>query len=703
MSMKTRDLLVEIGTEELPPKVLQKLSQSFSDFLVKDLNNDALLEDNSITESYASPRRLSLLITKVRECAPDRPFEEKGPSVKVGIDKNNNPTKALIGFANRWDVDISQLERQETPKGEFFFYKHIASGSYLKTNLDLKIESALRQLPIPKRMRWGSGTAEFVRPVHWIVVLFGNETIECEIMGIQSGNLTYGHRYHYPVPVEIKSASDYVHTLQRVKVFLNGKDGKLNNEISQQVNNLAKEINGIPLNSETESDLVAEIAALVEWPVAISGKFDPKFLTLPEEILIATLEDQQRYFPVRDKKTGKLLPHFITVANIESKDINQVRHGNERVIVPRLTDAMFFWDTDRAVTLESRIPALDGIIFQNKLGTIGDKMRRVTKLAKSISNSISGDPKLAERAAQLAKCDLVTSLVGEFPELQGTIGRYLAQHDGEPDEVAKAIEEHYLPRYADDRLPTTRTGQALAIADKLDTMMGIFAIGQIPTGEKDPFALRRAALGILRILIECDLDIDLYELLKIAAVNFNDSIKAPDATSAVFDFIMDRLRSYLRERNYAPDEIDAVLSLNPTQLDHILPRLDALKMFRALPEGMALAAANKRIQNILRQAGNGEIDVITPAIDSSLLVEEAEKTLCKQLVYIAKKVHPLTAAGDYATALKELAQLRDSVDTFFDKVMVMTEDEMLRTARLQLLAEIHREFQAIADVSKLQG
>ena len=701
MSMKTRDLLVEIGTEELPPKTLAALAKDFDTRLHSQLwrIHDLHEPGKTATHYYFSPRRLAVIYENLRIKQPDRQVERFGPAVTVAFDAKGKATKAAEGFARSAGTTVDKLER----KDDKLFFSVLQPGKAAADLIPAAINEALAKLPIPKRMRWGSGTAEFVRPVHWAVVLFGSEVIDCEILGVRAGRITYGHRYHHPGPIKLKSPSDYVQALLDAKVWLNNATHELQGEISLQARKLADEVGGDPLNNETESDLVAEIAALVEWPVAISGKFDPKFLALPEEILIATLEDQQRYFPIRDKKTGKLLPHFITVANIESKDINQVKHGNERVIVPRLTDAMFFWKTDKATSLESRTPALDGIIFQNKLGSVGDKIRRVTKLAESISNSISGDPKLAERAAQLAKCDLVTSLVGEFPELQGTIGRYLAQHDGEPDEVAKAIEEHYLPRYADDRLPTTRTGQALAIADKLDTMMGIFAIGQIPTGEKDPFALRRAALGILRILIECDLDIDLYELLKIAAVNFNDSIKAPDATSAVFDFIMDRLRSYLRERNYAPDEIDAVLSLNPTQLDHILPRLDALKMFRALPEGMALAAANKRIQNILRQAGNGEIDVITPAIDSSLLVEEAEKTLCKQLVYIAKKVHPLTAAGDYATALKELAQLRDSVDTFFDKVMVMTEDEMLRTARLQLLAEIHREFQAIADVSKLQG
>jgi len=701
MSKNTRDLLIEIGTEEMPPKALAALAEDFDTRLHGQLwrIHDLHEPGKTTTQYYFSPRRIAIIYENIRIRQPDRQVERYGPAIAVAFDADGKPTKAAEGFARSSGTTVDQLEQKD---GKLFF-SELQPGVTTADLIPTAINEALAKLPIPKRMRWGSGTAEFVRPVHWIVVLLGNDVVDCEILGVKAGQTTYGHRYHHPGPIKLKSPSDYVQALHDAKVWLNGSRSELQGEISLMARNEADKVNGDPLNNEPESALVSEIAALVEWPVAVSGKFDSKFLELPEEILIATLEGQQRYFPVRDKKTGKLLPHFVTIANIESKDINQVRHGNERVIVPRLTDAMFFWDTDRAVTLESRLPALDGVVFQNKLGSVGDKIRRVTKLAESISNSISGDPELAERAAQLAKCDLVTSLVGEFPELQGIMGRYLAQHDGAPDEVAKAIEEHYLPRYAGDRLPVTRTGQALAVADKLDTMIGIFAIGQIPTGEKDPFALRRAALGILRILIECDLDIDLNELLKIAAMNFNDSIKAPDATSAVFDFIMDRLRSYLRERNYAPDEIDAVLSLNPTRLDHILPRLDAIKMFRALPEGMALAAANKRIQNILRQAGDGEIDVITPAIDSSLLFEDAEKILCKKLTDIAIRVHPLTTAGDYATALKELAQLRDSVDTFFDNVMVMAEDEKLRTARLQLLAEIHHEFLAIADVSKLQG
>jgi glycyl-tRNA synthetase beta chain len=694
MSIKMRDLLVEIGTEELPPKVLQKLSQSFSDFLVKDLDNDALLEDNSITESYTSPRRLSLLISKVRECAPDRPFEEKGPSVKVGVDKNNNPTKALIGFANKWDVDISQLERQETPKGEFFFYKHIASGSNLKTSLDLKIESALKQLPIPKRMRWGEYKYEFVRPVHWIVVLFGNEVIDCEILGVQSGRNTYGHRYHHPEPIKLKSPSDYVQTLRTAKVWLNDQKANLCQEISKQTISLANEIKGSALNCEPESNLVAEIAALVEWPVGICGAFDPKFLTLPEEVLIATLENQQRYFPIRDKKTGKLLPYFVTIANIESKNIDQVRHGNERVIVPRLVDAMFFWDTDRATTLESRISELDGIVFQNKLGSIGDKIRRVAKLAESIAKSIGGDPELATRAALLAKCDLVTNLVGEFPELQGTIGRYLAQHDGEPDEVAKAIEEHYLPRFAGDRLPETRTGQALAIADKLDSIAGIFGIGQAPTGDKDPFGIRRAALGIVRILTEQQCPLSLFDTVNAAFKGYDGKIG--DSHSDLETFIFERARNYFIDKNFTPNEVESVLCMRPARLDIVPAQLEAVRKYNKLPEAPSLSAANKRIGNILKG-----LDSQPSGFDSSLLVETAEKQLASAYLKIEPEIDSLFKERDFTSMLQKLAALKEPVDTFFDKVMVMTDDQKLKNNRIGLLNKLHKMMNRIADLSRL--
>lgn len=702
MNSDTRDLLIEIGTEELPPKALASLANEFFmrlTILLLDTYGLARSGGVSKLHYYYSPRRLSVIVENMLVKQPDQNIERFGPAIDVAFDKNGKPTKSAEGFARSCQTTVDQLAKKD---GKLFF-NALQTGQSATKLIPAAINEALKLLPIPKRMHWGSGTAEFVRPVHWIVVLFGDEVIDCEILGVRSGQVTYGHRYHHPGPVKLKSPADYVQALRDTKVWLNDGNHELQGEISMQARKLADEVNGVPLNNEPESPLVAEIAALVEWPVPVRGGFDPIFLQLPEEVLIATLEDQQRYFPVRDKKTGKLLPYFIAIANIESQDQEQVRRGNERVIVPRLTDAMFFWDNDRSRPLANNRTMLDGIIFQKKLGSIGDKVNRVSKIAIDIAGKIGGNKKNAERAAQLAKCDLLSDLVGEFPELQGTMGRYLALNDGEPEEVARAIEEHYLPRFAGDRLPVTVTGQALAIADKLDTITGIFAIGHGPTGEKDPFGLRRAALGCLRIIIENRLQLDLLDCLKTAILFFEKGLIQGDLLEQVHGFMLDRLRSYLRDLDYAPDEIEAVLSINVTRLDHVLPRLDALKMFRALPEGMALAAANKRIQNILRQAGNGNIHTVTPAIDGSLLVEDAEKALCKELHDISIKVHPLTTAGNYTEALRELARLRDPVDTFFDKVMVMTEDEKLRTARLQLLAEIHREFQEIADVSKLQG
>lgn len=702
MKTETRELLVEIGTEELPPKALASLAEEFLIRLTALLldEHDLAGPGGSPHHYYYSPRRLAVIVENLQVRQPDRNIERYGPAIEVAFDKNGKPTKAAEGFARSCETSIDKLEKKD---GKLFFTS-MQIGQPATILVPAAIQETVKLLPIPKRMRWGAGTAEFVRPVHWLVVLLGNDVIDCEILGIRSGRLTYGHRYHHPGPVTLKSPGKYVQALRDAKVWLNDRNHELQDEISRQARKLAKKVDGDPLNSEKESALVAEIAALVEWPVPILGGFDEKFLQLPEEILIATLEDQQRCFPVRAGKTGKLLPYFITIANIDSSDQELVKRGNERVIVPRLTDAMFFWNNDCSRPLAGHRHALDGIIFQKKLGSIGDKANRVAKIAQSITAKIDGNEKYAERAAQLAKCDLLTDLVGEFPELQGTMGRYLALNDGEPDEVAHAIEEHYLPRYAGDRLPATTTGQALAIADKLDTIVGIFAIGQAPTGEKDPFGLRRAALGSLKIIIERGLQLDLRDCLKTATSLLPKDLFNNDLFAHSYGFMLDRLRSYLRDRDYAADEIDAVLSINMARLDHILPRLDALKMFRAMPEGMALAAANKRIQNILRQAtGNGNIHAISPAIDGSLLVEEAEKILCKQLHEISLKVQPLTSAGNYAGALKELARLRDPVDTFFDKVMVMTDNEKLRTARLQLLAEIHREFREIADVSRLQG
>lgn len=690
MNTDTRDLLVEIGTEELPPKALKLLAYNYLHECKTRFMAENLITGTNEPELFYSPRRIAILAHEVIVQQPDRQVERFGPAVTVAFDKAGKPTKAAEGFAGSCNTTADKLEQKD---GKLFFSMP-QPGKAVAELIPAAITESLDRLPIPKRMRWGSGTAEFVRPVHWLVVLFGDDVIDCEILGVRSGRITYGHRYHHPGPVTLKSPSDYVQALRDAKVWLNDQDSKLCHEISNQAARLANEIKGLALNSEFDTDLVAEIAAMVEWPVPIRGDFDPKFLELPEEILIATLEDQQRCFPIRDKKTGKLLPSFITIANIESKDIDNVKHGNERVIVPRLTDAMFFWKTDKAISLENRIPALEGIVFQKKLGTIGDKMRRVAQLAESVSKSIGGEPKLVKRAAELAKCDLVTSLVGEFPELQGIIGKYLAQNVNEPDEVAQAIEEHYLPRFAGDKLPESKTGQVLALTDRLITLAGIFGIGQQPTGDKDPFALRRAALGVVRILTEKQLPLSLFDLINTTFQTYNKQIG--DAHSDLETFIFERARNYFIDKGYTSNEVESVLCLRPTRLDIIPAQLEAVHNYNKLPEAPSLSAANKRIGNILKG-----LDAQPFGFDSNLLVENAEKQLASEYLKIEPEIESLFRQQEFTAMLQKLAILKVPVDSFFDKVMVMTDDEDLKNNRIGLLNKLHKMMNRIADLSRL--
>lgn len=694
MSSKTRDLLIEIGTEELPPKVLKTLAYSFLHECKSRLSADGLITASDETELFYSPRRLALLAHDVIIQQPDQYIDRYGPAINVAYDKEGNPTRAAEGFARSCGTTIEHLEKKD---GKLFF-SFQQPGKTATELVPVILNDALARLPVPKRMRWSSGFAEFVRPVHWVVILFGSEVIDCEILGIQSGNHTYGHRFHHPKPIKLKSPSEYVQVLFDAKVRVNDLENSLGQEISRQATKLADKLKGVALNSEPESDLVAEISALVEWPVAINGNYDLKFLELPEEILIATLEDQQRYFPIRDKKSGKLLPAFITIANIESKDQEKIRKGNERVIVPRLTDAIFFWQTDKSLSLASRIPSLDGIVFQNKLGTIAEKMQRVEKLAEFIAINTNCNKTQVRRATQLAKCDLVTCLVGEFPELQGIIGKYLARHDGESADVADAIEEHYLPRFAGDHVPETIIGQSISIADKLDTICGIFVIGMAPTGEKDPFALRRAALGVLRIIIECNLDLDLYQLLQESTATFNTQLQSNRTINEVFEFMMERLRRYYLDSGISTDTFEAVISRNPTRPYDFHKRVIAVQNFRKLPEADSLSAANKRISNILKQAN----DNFNNEIKNELLSESAEKKLATSLEKMKNKLKPLLNNNDYEKALAELATLKNDVDTFFDKVMVMCDDEAVKNNRLALLYQLNQLFLKTADISKLQ-
>jgi glycyl-tRNA synthetase beta chain len=692
MTDQTRDLLIEIGTEELPPKALLRLSQAFTDGVRKGLEQAGLAFGT--VHSYAAPRRLAIWIEQLAAAQPDREQIRRGPAVTAAFDGEGNPTPGAQGFARSCGVAIEQLEQLETDKGAWLIHRVMERGRGTGELIPEIVTQSLNQLPIPKRMRWGAGTAEFVRPVHWVVLLFGDSVIEAEILGVNSGRETRGHRFHHPQTIYIGVPAAYGPLLETEGRVL--ADFAARREaIRGQVIEAGVAAGGRALIGDA---LLDEVTALVEWPVAVLGDFESRFLEVPSEALISTMQDNQKYFPVVDAQ-GKLLPHFITISNIVSRDPAQVKAGNERVVRPRLTDAAFFWNQDRKQRLEERIEKLGTMVFQNKLGTLLDKQKRVATLAGHIARSIGGVPQLADRAAMLAKCDLLTQMVFEFPELQGVMGRYYAQHDGEPAEVALALDEQYWPRFAGDRLPETATGQALAIADRLDTLVGIFAIGQPPSGDKDPFALRRATLGVLRILIECAHDLDLEELLTTAASGYTPLIKAADAVDGVFDFMLERLRAYYSDAGIAQDVFDAVHALRPTRPLDFHARLHAVTAFRALPEAASLAAANKRIGNILRKTE----EKIPVTVEAARLIDTAELDLAKAVNALRGDVEAQFDNGDYTEGLCRLAALREPVDRFFDNVMVMAEDAGLRGNRLALLQQLQSLFLRVADLSRLQN
>ncbi len=687
----TRNLLVEIGTEELPPKALRRLSDAFADGMAKALDDAGLAFEG--IQPLAAPRRLALLVRALPVAQADREIVRRGPALAAAFDEEGCPTKAALGFARSCGVDVEQLDQLETPKGSWLSFRAVEKGRATTELVPAMVETALAGLPVPKRMRWGSGDVEFVRPVHWVVLLFGAEAIEAPVLGIPAGRETRGHRFHHPETIPLDSADDYIRALRETGYVM--VDYRARREaVREQVVSCGRELGGEALVDE---DLLDEVCSLVEWPVAIGGRFDENFLEVPSEALISSMQDHQKYFPVVDGD-GILLPSFITVANIESRDPAQIRAGNERVIRPRLADAAFFWDQDRKQPLSARADGLRNMVFQEKLGTLFDKQERLARLAARIATLIGGEPAHAERAARLSKCDLLTQMVYEFPDLQGIMGRYYAAHDGEPEAVALAIQEHYQPRFAGDDLPNTATGRALALADRLDSLVGIFAIGQPPSGDKDPFALRRAALGVVRLCIESGLDVDLDALLREAAGGFEDGLLAARAVDDVFDYVMDRLRGYYQEQGIPGDVVDAVLATRPTRLLDVDRRIRACQAFRDLPEAAALAAANKRIANILRKAEQA----IPDQVDETLLSDDAERRLAAQLAALRADVLELMERGDYTPALRKLAGLRDSVDAFFDQVMVMAEDEKVRANRLALLKQLATLFLRVADMSRLQ-
>jgi glycyl-tRNA synthetase beta chain len=697
-------LLVELLTEELPPKALARLSAAFADSLVERLAARDLIAGQPAFERFATPRRLAVLVKNVRAVAPEKQVREKVLPVSVALDANGQPTAPLakklaaLGFP---DIPLSDLERATDGKAEAFFLRYAAAGATLAEGLQAALDEVLAagKLPIPKVMTYQrpDGTSvQFVRPVQRLTVMHGDQVVPVTAFGVDAGDTTLGHRFLSDGLVGLLHADDYVPTLQAKGRVVPSFEARRASIVEQ-------------LNAQAKGDrvvmpdaLLDEVTALVEWPVVYECRFDDQFLQVPQECLILTMQTNQKYFALTDQ-AGKLRSRFLIVSNIETETPGDIVEGNERVVRPRLADAKFFFEQDKKKPLADRVPLLANVVYHNKLGSQLARVERLEALARAIAPLVGADPAQAARAARLAKADLLTDMVGEFPELQGTMGTYYARHDGEAEEVALACTEHYQPRFSGDALPATRIGTAVALADKLETLVGIWGIGLVPTGEKDPFALRRHALGVLRILIEKQLPIDLVALLREVAGCFGAAAPFADSTDALYAFFMDRLRGLLRERGYAASEIEAVLSLQPSKLDDIVARLDAVREFSALPEAGALAAANKRITNILKKS-EAEASVAAPGgapVQAALLVEPAERSLAEQLQKVTPAVQAQLEQRDYTRALSALAALRDPVDTFFNDVMVNAEDAALRKNRLALLAELHAQMNCVADISKL--
>jgi glycyl-tRNA synthetase beta chain len=688
--MSEPDLLFELGTEELPPRTLQSLSDALTEGVVKGLDGAGVAHGR--VRSFATPRRLAVLVRSCAREAAAREVERRGPPVSNSFDAAGAPTQAAAAFAKSCGVEVSALARLVTDKGAWLAYRGTLPGAATATLLGDIINQAIAALPIAKRMRWGARTAEFVRPVHTVVLLHGEEVVPAVVLGLTSGRVTFGHRFHAPRPISLKSPKSYESRLKSAKV---SADFSARREaIRAGVAAAANQAGGTAL---IESALLDEVTALVEWPVPIVGRFEQRFLSLPREVVIATIQDHQRYFAI-EGADGKLTGGFVTVSNIESRDPARVREGNERVVRPRLSDAAFFWEQDRRIPLEAHAAKLGGVTFQAKLGTYADKTRRVKQLALAIGERIAAGPEVG-RASELAKADLMTAMVGEFPELQGIMGRYYAEAEGYPEELALALEEHYRPRYAGDALPTTATGRALALADKIDTLVGIFAIEQRPTGTKDPFGLRRAALGVLRILLECRLDLDLDELLAMSAAA--QPILRPAAAQEVYDFIAERLRGLLLERadGTSAEMIDAVLATRPHSPLDADQRLQALKEFLLLPDAGVLTAINKRIANILRKANLENAG----AVRTELFTLDPEHALQRVVADLNDSVGRLLAARRYAESLRAAIGLAAAVDDFFEHVMVMDEDLERRANRLALLRDVQRLLGGVADLSRLPG
>ena len=687
----TNDLLFELGTEELPPVALKHLSEALTSEFIAGLDNANL--QHGAVESYAAPRRLALLVKDCATRQPDREMERRGPAVQAAFDGDGNPTKAAEGFARSCGTTVDQLQRIQTDKGEWLAYQVEEQGKPASELLPEIAEQALNRLPIPKRMRWGASEAQFVRPVHWLLFLHGDQVVPCTLLDAEAGRLSYGHRFHHPGAIEISSPANYADQLEStgkvIAHFTSRRD-----HIRKHVERTAEALGGI---AQMDEALLDEVTALNEWPVPIAGSFEEKFLAVPHEALILTMKKNQKYFPLLDAD-GNLMNHFITIANIDSPKPELISAGNERVVRPRLADAMFFWQQDGKKRLEDHIESLKSVVFQQKLGSMYDKSVRVAELARYIAEQTGGDPEMARRAGMLSRCDLMTEMVGEFASMQGIMGRYQALRDGEPEQIAIAMDEFYMPRHSGDELPRSQVGIAISLAEKLDTLVGIFGIGMKPTGDKDPFALRRAALGALRIMRDHALNLDIPLLLEKTGNGLVSVIEDDSASDAVYAFMLERLKGLLSDEGIGAQLFDSVAAVSPASVSDFDIRVHAVQQFQALPEAEALAAANKRIRNILRKTD----DPISDSVDQALLVEAAEQNLFTQLQEMRDSVNPLLETGDYTGALKALSALRDNVDRFFDDVMVMAEDEKLRHNRLALLHQLSQLFLEVADISRLQ-
>ncbi len=689
--MRTENCLVELGTEELPPKALKSLGEAFATQFEAALTQADLSFDS--VSWFAAPRRLAVYVTGLAEGQADKVVEKRGPAVSAAFDADGNPTKAAQGWARGNGIDVADAERLVTDKGEWLLHKAHVPGQSVVELLEGLINQAVSKLPIPKPMRWGNYNTQFIRPVHTLCVLYGSEVVNVSVLGLTSGRVVQGHRFHGEGRFELDHADNYASALEQQYVLADFEARK--DKVRQQLEDAAQSLS---LKPDYNEDLLEEIASLVEWPVVLQAGFDEAFLAVPKEALIYTMKDDQKYVPLLDSD-GALSNTFLFVTNIESRDASQVISGNEKVIRPRLADAEFFFNSDKKTTLESRLESLETVLFQKQLGTLKEKSERISALSAFIASQIDANETQAARAGLLAKTDLMSNMVMEFPDVQGVMGKYYALNDGEDAPVAEALYEQYMPRFAGDALPSSGVSASVALADKLDTLVGIFGIGQLPKGDKDPFALRRAAIGVLRIVTELSLPLDLETLVSKAIDVYGDKLTNAETQSQVVDFVLGRFTALLQDQAIAIDVIQAVAARRPTKPADYLARVHAVDKFRALEEAEALAAANKRVANILAKQNVEVTDTVN--IDESLLAEEAEKALYVELKAAQKEVDIAVPSQDYTRILTALATLRNVIDNFFDNVMVMADDEAVKNNRLALLSLLRQLFLTTADISIL--